>query len=329
MKYNFASVLATEMSDYLNLLYEAGRYIDKIKSALKSLDYHLKANNHKKKALTEDIVSSWILTKQVKSITKAGILYRIKDFARYLASLGYEANIPEIPIRSSDYVPYLFSKEEIMSIVSVADNFGRGLRLTRASKVFPILLRILYGCGLRLREGLTLQWTDIDLETGIIIVRKAKNMKQRIVPMDNSLTKLLVIYKKKVEYENICSDYLFESNYNKTKGKPYGNTTFYEWFSKLLKKANIYYSKQTQHERGPCPHCLRHTFVLHSFMKSEREGRKFEDTSPFLSAYLGHDSSKETGKYLTANHTVYTDSHLRVNDYIGNIFPKINFDEDE
>jgi hypothetical protein len=63
-------------------------------------------------------------------------------------------------------------------------------------------------------------------------------------------------------------------------------------------------------------------------LKSESEGRKFEDTSAFLSAYLGHDSPKETDKYLNVSHTVYTDSHQRVNDYIGNLFPEIDFDED-
>lgn len=328
MAYVFTSILATEMHNYLELLRTAGRYIEKIRSSLKSLDCHLDTCNHYDKILTETILSSWLTNKKVKTITKAGMLSDVKGFVHYLFSLGIKADLPEFPIISSDYVPYVFSEEEIMRMVSAADNFGWGtISLTRSAKVFPVLLRILYGCGLRLGEGLSLEWEDIDLEHGIITIRRAKNMKQRFVPMSNSLTELLTLYKEKVRSENICTNYLFESHY--APYKPFKNNSFYDWFCKVLKAVNICYFKQTRTERGPCPHCLRHTFVLYSFLKSEGEGQKFENTSAFLSAYLGHDSTKDTDKYLRASHTVYTNSHQRVDDYIGNLIPNINFDEDE
>jgi len=327
MKYPFTGALATEMSVYLDLLLEANRYIDKIKSSLKSLDNYMNEHNHKEKVLTEDVLSSWIISKQVKNATKSGMLSDVKGFGRYLVSLGFKVDIPEFPIINSDYVPYVFSKEEFVRMVSAADNFGWGtIRPIRAAKVFPVLLRILYGCGLRLGEGLSLRWMDIDIENGIIIIRNGKNSKQRLVPMGSSLTELLTQYKAKVQCENICNDYLFESNY--APHKPFKNNSFYSWFVKILKASDICYSKQTRTGRGPCPHCLRHTFVLHSFLKSESEGRKFENTSPFLAAYLGHDSPKETDKYLNASHAVYTESHQRVNNYIENLFPEIYFDEE-
>ena len=327
MKYQFTSVLSSEMNSYLALLRQAGRYIDKMQSSLKSFDYYLNEHNHKDKEIKEEVVSSWLSTKQVKIRTKAGILYNLKGFARYFSSLGFKAIIPEIPIIKIDYVPYVFSKDEFMQMVSVADNFGWGKRRqSRAPKVFPVLLRILYSCGLRLGEGLSLRWTDIDLETGVITIHNGKNIKQRLVPMSNSLTEILLLYKEKMQFENVCRDYLFESSY--MHGKPYSHDTFSLWFSQILKQSEILYSRQTPHERGPCPHCLRHTFVLYSFLKSENEGRKFEDTSAFLSAFLGHNSPKETDKYLTVSHTVYTESHRRVNAYIENLFPEIDFDED-
>ena len=322
----FTSVLSVEMTDYLNLAGDTGKCIGPIKSMLISLDKYLDEHHHTEKALPEEVVSRWIATQQVKPVTKAGRISTLRGFARYLVSLGFEAVAPEAPEVHQDYVPYIFSEEELMRIMSVADNSihttGRG----RSSKVFPVLLRMLYGCGLRLGEGLALKWTDIDLDDGIITVRKGKNLKQRLVPMSHSLTGLIVLYKEKVQYENICSDYLFESGFSC--GKPFTSSSFEVWFSGILKKANIHYTRKARYERVPCPHCLRHTFVLRSFLKSEREGRKFEDTSPFLSACLGHDSLKETDKYLHASHLAYTDSHKRVNDYIGNIIPEVCFDED-
>ena len=326
----FTSELATEMTDYLNMLCEAGKDTGHIQNALKGLDQYLKEHNHTGKMLPDEAVSLWIATRKVHSNTKAGNISSVKGFVKYLVSLGFEASAPDRVIKRFDYVPYVFSEEEWMRIVSFADNFGCGLRPVRSAKIYPVLLRILYGCGLRLSEGLSLRWTDLDLTNGIITIRQGKNLKQRLVPMNHSLTALLLLYKDKTLTENICSDYLFESDFSFE--KHFDRSSFYRWFAKILKKATIYYSKHSKQNRnergGPCPHCLRHTFVLRSFLKSENEGRKFEDTSPFLSAYLGHDSLRETDKYLHASHLVYTDSHKRVNDYIGNLIPEVCFDED-
>ena len=78
---------------------------------------------------------------------------------------------------------------------------------------------------------------------------------------------------------------------------------------------NISYTRHSTHERGPCTHCLRHLFVIHSFLKSETEGRALENTVPFLSAYLGHAGILETQKYLRASYILYTQSHQKVNEY--------------
>jgi integrase len=322
----FTNVLSDEMTDYLNLVSEMGKGIEDIKYLFKRLDQYLNDHNHTDRSLPEEVVSSWIATQQVKNRTKVGRISCLRGFVRYLVSLGIEASTPEAPTINNGYVPYIFSEEELAQIMSVADNFDCETPRALSSKVFPVLLRILYGCGLRISEGISLKWTDIDLDVGIITVSKCKNLKQRLVPMSHTLTELLQLYKEKTQYENICRDYLFESGF--FCGKPFTNNSFSKWFSQVLKKANIHFTRKTRYERGPCPHCLRHTFVLHSFLKSEREGRKFEDTSAFLSACLGHDSLKETDKYLHASHLVYTDSHKRVNDYIGNLIPEVYFDED-
>ena len=185
MAYKFRSIFDTEMNGYLELLHASGKYTAKIKSSLKSLDSHLVAHNLTDRNLSSDLISGWLLEKSVKNITKAGILSDIKGFARYLLSLGTEWKLPEFPIIEDDYIPYIFSYEEISRIISAADNLGYGTfkRPQRATRVFPVLLRILYSCGLRLGEGLGLKWEDIDLVNGIIYIREAKNMKQRIIPI--------------------------------------------------------------------------------------------------------------------------------------------------
>lgn len=325
MSYVLASVFSSEMNSYLNLLREAGRYINRIQSSLRSLDRYLADNGPSQEKLDAVTVSSWIMTREVSARTKIQDIINVKGFAKYLVSLGFEADCPETPKTRSSYVPYIFSDAELERIFSAADNFEPGKKAARSSLAFPVLLRLLYGCGLRLGEGRSLRWKDIDLESGVLTIREAKNQKQRFVPMDDSVTKLLKSYNAMTQADGICEDYLFESNCNP--GEPFRNNSFYDWFSRVLEAAGIHYEKRSRNERGPCPHCLRHCFTLKSFLKSESEGRHFEDTAPFLASYLGHDSPKETEAYLRSNHTVYTQSHKRVDSAIGHLFPEVNFYE--
>jgi integrase len=102
--------------------------------------------------------------------------------------------------------------------------------------------------------------------------------------------------------------------------QPYCDVQFRHWFSRVIQAAGIKYVRKMPKERGSCPHCLRHLFVIRSFLQSEEEGRSFEDTVPYLSIYLGHKSLMETEKYLRADHILYTRSHDRVNEYLNEFF---------
>jgi len=326
MKYVLKSVFAAEIDRYLNILREAGRYIAQFQCSLRNLDKYLADSGHSSKKLDEETISAWLKTRNVCMKTKIKNLSHIKGFVKYLAALGFEADCPDFPNRNQkEYTPYVFSDDELNRIIASADNFEARKKITRASLVFPVLLRILYGCGLRLGEGRSLRWADVDLETGVLTIREAKNKKQRLVPMDASLTNLLADYRAMTRADGICEEYLFENNFHP--GSPFQNYTFYGWFVRILRAADIHYTKQNSSERGPCTHCLRHCFVLKSFLKSESESRRFEDTAPILAAYLGHDSAKETEAYLRSNHAVYTQSHQRVDAAIGHLFPEVSFDE--
>ena len=324
MEYLFKSVLAKEFSEYIALLLESGRYINKIQSSIRSLDKYLFLHGITEKSLTEDVIVSWLDGKDVKPRTKSGILSNIKGLAKYLITFGFTISLPDDMIVPDDYVPYIFNEEEFSHIIFAADNFMVNSRLVPSSYQFPILLRILYGCGLRLREALTLEWNNIDLKSGVMDIIEAKNNVQRRIPLSCSLQTLMIQYKDMIVSYGESGRYVFESKYNL--GKPYCNNTFEVWFSKILKSADIKYKRKAVHERGPCPHCLRHLFTIHSFLKLETEGKTFEEAVPFISAYLGHHSLMETEKYLRADYSMYTKSHQRISEHISDVFPEVNFE---
>ncbi len=57
-----------------------------------------------------------------------------------------------------------------------------------------MLLRMLLGCGLRLGEPLAARVKDVNFHNGTILICHAKNDKQRVVPMDRTLTEMLESY---------------------------------------------------------------------------------------------------------------------------------------
>jgi integrase len=170
-----------------------------------------------------------------------------------------------------------------------------------------------------------LRFRDINLEIGLITIEAAKNNRQRRVPMNETLTDLLKAFKQCAENRETFTDedYLFASP--RRGGRPYLQCSFGFWFGKILEKAGIVKLTLNRRERGICPHCLRHLFVHKSFLKSEAEGRNFDDTVPFLSEFLGHVSLYETEKYLQKDYTLYESTQNRVNDGIGGLFPKVVF----
>jgi len=243
----------------------------------------LEQSNISEKALTEETITPWPKTITGKPSTKKYKLLVLRDFAKYLNSLGYNAFIPEIPPASSDYVPYIFSEEEWLRIIDACDNLSCGHSYSNTPVEFPLLVRMLYGCGLRLNEALSLQMKDIDLDGGTLTIRQAKRNRQRLVPMSQSLTEICRRYCQQMCLIVKDDSFVFPNYYQ----EHYSNSWAQRWFKIILEQAAIIYVRTDSHERGPCLHCLRHTFAFYSFTKAEAEGYTLDNSVPFLSTYLG------------------------------------------
>ena len=325
MSKQYRSCLAEEMSAYLRLVENAGQSSTQYRTTFNSLDAYLVSSGEEGKALSELVVSAWMKTLTCGQKSKWNYSCCIRKFSRYLAALEIPAYEPELFRTKSNYVAYTFSDEEFAAIVEAADNFA-AMRSAEneTSYVFPMLLRILYGCGLRLGEALSLRFSDIEFDAGVIVIRKAKNKKQRIVPVSGSLASVLRLYCIRVFEENPYASLLFESH--RKKGCRYLNNTFRMWFMHILEAAGIPNVRSVPSERVISPHTLRHYFTFKSFLKSEAEGRTLDESGPRLAAYLGHESLYGTEKYITTNYVLYKDSHARVEEGIGFLFPEVDFE---
>ena len=120
----FNSILGQEMTAYIELrkavISESSSSNDQ--RVLAMLDQYLVESSFQEKVLTEDILATWSKTLTGKSKTVKEKLGVVRSFSRYLNTLGYPAFLPTLPKVKSDYIPYIFSDQEISRIFYHADN---------------------------------------------------------------------------------------------------------------------------------------------------------------------------------------------------------------
>jgi len=315
----FKSVLKDEFTSFVDFIKLSIVDWKVYRRTLSSLDSFLHTEGLTEKKLDARQIKRWLDGFNVCLTTKKGKLSKVKRFSSYLSALGIASTLPELPRKTTEFKPYVFSADEMTRIFETADDYMLANPNSRIAAEFPMLLRILYGCGLRIGEALSLKWDDIDLSDGVITVKIAKNQKQRIVPMGGELTRILNLYKTSSCFGARNGSLLFRRD----NGQPQSRVAYGSVFRRMLTEIGIRNTQNTNHgSRGPCMHSLRHTFTLHSLLKAESEGRGFMETVPFLSTYLGHDDLMHTDKYLKARHELYTGAHAVIADYTGDIFPQ-------
>jgi integrase len=270
-------------------------------------DFDRYAADHEiaEKRVTEELAAGWIahLREKNHSRTVSNKVSNLRGFLEYLRYGGADVFMPRCPQWSEDYVPYIFSDGEMEKVFQAADNPSpQAEKNAVCGFEFPMLARLLFGCGLRLGEALSLLVGDVDFGRGTLLIRVAKNNKQRIVPMHETLTKMLMQYCAAMNVIERPDAFLFPG------AKPdshYSLGAANDRFKRALKSTGIYIAPQKPGERGQCLHCLRHLFAVKSFAQAEKKGRSANDSIPFLSVYLGHYDMDGTEVYLKFSSDIF------------------------
>lgn len=216
----------------------------------------------------------------------------IRQLAIYLNSIGIHAYVlPEYQHERSSFVPYIFTREQICSLLKVADNLPYAYRSPNMYYVYPFLIRLLYCCGLRINEALSLKISDIDFSEKVITVRQSKYNNTRLVPMSDSLFECLKSYMISVGYSEYDPGLLFRNRW----GEAYLPGSILQRYKKLLVEAGI---PCTASGRLPRLHDLRHTFAVHSLEGMIDQGMDTYVSIPYLEEYMGHRNINCTEKYL-------------------------------
>lgn len=315
----FSSVLSNEMTGFLALRASQG-ISNKNHSILISLDEHLVNEGIVEKVLAPRVVDDWVSkwNHALNPNTTRNYIGYYTKFAKYLQSLGVQAFIPDRPMPDRSYLPYVFTETEMDDIFRAADN----MKMKRPSLTviqFPMLLRLLYGCGLRLGEALRLQAFDIDTINGVLMIRSGKGNRDRIVPIERTLSDTLSLYCNAVITERGDSQFIFAG----AKGGARSFAWALQTFQRILMEAKIDLLSLPAHGRNICLHCLRHTFAVNAFRKLTLHGIDSYSAYPFLSVYLGHYKLAGTQTYLHLTDENSADIIQVTSQYAKGMFPEV------
>lgn len=291
-------------------------------------DDYLFRINMEEKSLDERIVDEWIkeISKEISPNTVRQYVYYIRHLLLYLRNIGFKCFVPKTIATKDMYVPYIYSDDEIIRIIQVADSFKapRAVKNIYIENEMPLLVRLLLCCGLRLGEALSLKIGDIDFDRNLIVLRVTKKYKQRLVPFEDSLSDIIYRYCSSMGILGNSKAYLFPTANPDTHLQ---TNCARNYFRGILKDAGIQISQKRKYQRGACLHCFRHTFAVKSFDKNNRNNNTALESVPFLSTYLGHDSLYETEKYLKYSGNYFSDTLSKFETFAGDLFPEVAFDE--
>jgi integrase/recombinase XerD len=182
----------------------------------------------------------------------------------YAHVLGRDHFVPHIPFaRKPQKLPVILSPEEVRRLLAVV-----------AHPRQQLMLRLAYGCGLRLGEVMHLRLADIDSARGLLWVRGGKGGKDRGVPLPNCLLEELRTYWR----IHRPADYLFANR----QGKPLHGAVLQRAIAQALVVSGL--------TKAATVHTLRHCYATHMLEAGT-------DLAT-LQRLLGHSHVQTTMRYL-------------------------------
>ena len=243
------------------------------------------ANFSKSKKINELDISKSDLSDFVSTISKEGISARsqsriisgIKAFYKYLIMEDYITADPTELLESPRIglkLPDTLSIEEIDKLIAAIDLSTEQGERNRA------MLEILYSCGLRVTELITLKLSNVSFVEGFIKVI-GKGDKERLAPIGRTALKYLNIYIGEVRnHQNIQKgheDIIFLNR----RGKQLTRVMIFTIIKQLAEKIGL--------KKKISPHTFRHSFATH-LIQGGADLRAVQEM-------LGHESITTTEIY--------------------------------
>lgn len=245
-------------------------------------------------SLTTDLVLRWATSDGDHSLRyQSARLSIARGFARYLAAKDAKTEVPAqrlLPGRFERYQPHIYTDDQLRRLVTSAAK-SRAIDSLRPH-TYAAVFGLLASTGLRVSEALELELGDVDLERGILHIRRTKFRKSRLVPMHRTVTEAMRRYRARRDQTNRSTEWFFPGRYGKR--LPYSSLR--SAFGRLRTKFRW---RSNGALPSPRIHDLRHAFACRRLLAWYRAGVDVNQVITSLSTYLGHGKVTDTYWYLT------------------------------
>lgn len=304
------SGLQAHVDEYLRLRRALGFKLKEDERTLSQLVGYLEAAGAS--TVTTDLAVRWArLPVGVHPNRWAKRLRIARGFAAYLQTIDPTAEIPPpdvFPVRRQRATPYLFSHRDIRRLLSEARRMRNPMRAASHEALFGLLAV----SGMRIGEAVALERSDVDLDTGLITIRRPKGDRARLVPLHPSAIEALRRYAS--VRDELCPRPRSRAFFLSSAGTPVLDESLRKAFREITTRIGI----RTDEVR-PRVHDLRHRFALQTLIDWYRSGVNIDEHISTLSTYLGHISPADTYWYLSASPELMALAAERVHDRFGSV----------
>ena len=216
--------------------------------------------------------------KRVNARSQARIISGIRSFFDYLVFEDYRSTNPtdliETP-KTGRKLPDTLSEKEINELIAAIDLSKPQGERNRT------ILEIVYSCGLRVSEAVTLKISDLFFEEGFIRVL-GKGNKERFVPIHQQTQQHVQRYIKEVRSHLTIQKRYEDILFLNRRGEALSRQMVFMILKDLATKINL--------NKRVSPHTLRHSFATH-LLKRGADLRAIQQM-------LGHESITTTEIYV-------------------------------
>lgn len=238
----------------------------------------------------DTVINNYFKHRNLSAATQARILTCFRIFYQYLITQQLIKTNPTTKLRhpkKTQKLPIFLNIEEVDQLLNAPDkNTVFGMR-DRA------MLELLYSCGLRVSELITLDYHNINLNEEYIRIH-GKGNKERLLPMGEMAMDYLNTYEQKARpflLKSGQTDHYFLSN----RGSGMSRQNFFYIIKAYATKAGI--------DKPLSPHTLRHAFATH-LVQSGADLRSVQ-------LMLGHSDISTTQIYTHIQNTQLKSQHSK------------------
>ena len=202
--------------------------------------------------ITHHLIRNWMVELMNNELMARSVNRKIATLRKYFKFLLQEGIISTNPAskintpKAPKNLPVVVEDAKLTQMLDNKEIFGDDFKGVRDK----LVIETLFGTGIRLAELLGLKETDINIYEGTIKVLGKRN-KQRIIPINSELKRLIASYLELKKNQNFDNNSLILLVTNK------GADAYPKMIHLIVQKYLSYIS--TQDKRSP--HVLRHTFA--------------------------------------------------------------------